>query len=277
MLEKTSEENISLKDIFSQYLFHWKLIIVSIIISLFIVTIYLRYISPTYKITASLIVKDDNKGGVTDQLSAFEGLGFNLGGAASKVENEIELLKSRYLISKTVKVLNLNHSYFDLNTTKKIEVYLNRPLNITYLKGDSACYNRKGVIDIQRINESTFELEHNGDKKVYPFGKSISTSFGEIIITPTKYQKNKLFHIRVKLTKFDKTVDDDIMKNPELVATKYPLASAAFFFDSNKLWSICDKGSDDSTVIAVTKRVNGGTIGLDHRLKEFKKIYSLLS
>ena len=91
---------------------------------------------------------------------------------------------------------------------KKIEVYLNRPLNITYLKGDSACYNRKGVIDIQRINESTFELEHNGDKKVYPFGKSISTSFGEIIITPTKYQKNKLFHIRVKLTKFDKTVDE---------------------------------------------------------------------
>ena len=78
-------------------------------------------------------------------------------------------------------------------------------------------------------------------------------------------------------SKFDKTVDDDIMKNPELVATKYPLASAAFFFDSNKLWSICDKGSDDSTVIAVTKRVNGGTIGLDHRLKEFKKIYSLLS
>jgi capsular exopolysaccharide synthesis family protein len=208
MIEQKTEENISLKDIFAQYLFHWKFIIISVIVSLIIVTIYLRYISPTYKITASLIVKDDNKGGVTDQLSAFEGLGFNLGGAASKVENEIELLKSRYLISKTVKILNLNHSYYDLNTTKKIEVYLNKPINITYLRGDSACYNKEGVIDIQRIDENTFEIEDKGIKKIYPFGKSIKTTFGDIIITPTKYQKGKLFHIRVQLTKFDKSVDE---------------------------------------------------------------------
>jgi putative chitinase len=77
-------------------------------------------------------------------------------------------------------------------------------------------------------------------------------------------------------SKFDKTVDDDIMKNPELVATKYPLASAAFFFDSNKLWSICDKGSDEATVTSVTKRVNGGTIGLSDRIKHFNEYYNLL-
>jgi putative chitinase len=75
---------------------------------------------------------------------------------------------------------------------------------------------------------------------------------------------------------FDKTVDDDIVGNPDLVATKYPLASAAFFFDSNKLWSICDKGADDATVTSVTKRVNGGTIGLADRIKHFKEYYSLL-
>jgi len=74
MIEQKTEENISLKDIFAQYLFHWKFIIISVIVSLIIVTIYLRYISPTYKITASLIVKDDNKGGVTDQNFKFESL-----------------------------------------------------------------------------------------------------------------------------------------------------------------------------------------------------------
>jgi putative chitinase len=78
-------------------------------------------------------------------------------------------------------------------------------------------------------------------------------------------------------SKFDATVGDDIIGNPDLVATKYPLASAAFFFDSNKLWSICDKGSDDATVTAVTKRVNGGTIGLADRIKHFKEYYSLLA
>jgi putative chitinase len=78
-------------------------------------------------------------------------------------------------------------------------------------------------------------------------------------------------------SKFDATVGDDIVGNPDLVATKYPLASAAFFFDSNKLWSICDKGADDATVTAVTKRVNGGTIGLADRIKHFKEYYSLLA
>jgi putative chitinase len=75
---------------------------------------------------------------------------------------------------------------------------------------------------------------------------------------------------------FDKTVDDDIINNPDLVSTKYPLASAAWFFNSNKIWTICDRGADDATVTAVTKRVNGGTIGLSHRLSEFKKFHSLL-
>lgn len=76
---------------------------------------------------------------------------------------------------------------------------------------------------------------------------------------------------------FDKFVDDDILGNPDLVATKYPLMSAAFFFNNNSLWSICDRGSDDATVTAVTKRVNGGTIGLEDRIKHFKEYYSLLS
>ena len=76
---------------------------------------------------------------------------------------------------------------------------------------------------------------------------------------------------------FDAVVTESIVDNPDLVATKYPLASAAFFFDSNKLWSLCDKGSDDAAVTAVTKRVNGGTIGLADRIKHFKEYYSLLS
>ena len=77
-------------------------------------------------------------------------------------------------------------------------------------------------------------------------------------------------------TNFAKFIGEDTVANPDLVATKYPLASAAFFFDSNKLWSICDKGADTATVTAVTKRVNGGTIGLDDRIKHFNEYYSLL-
>jgi len=68
----------------------------------------------------------------------------------------------------------------------------------------------------------------------------------------------------------------DLISNPDLVATKYPLASAAFFFNSNNLWAICDKGATEDVVTSVSKRVNGGTIGLSERIKEFKHFYKLL-
>jgi putative chitinase len=77
-------------------------------------------------------------------------------------------------------------------------------------------------------------------------------------------------------TNFAKFIGEDTIANPDLVATKYPLASAAFFFNSNKLWAICDQGATDAVVTSVTKRVNGGTIGLADRIKHFKEYYNLL-
>ena len=77
-------------------------------------------------------------------------------------------------------------------------------------------------------------------------------------------------------TAFDKSVDDDILANPDLVATKYPLLSAAWFFSKNGLNKIADEGATDAVVTKVTKRVNGGTIGLADRLKHFKEYHNLL-
>ena len=77
-------------------------------------------------------------------------------------------------------------------------------------------------------------------------------------------------------TNFTKFIGEDCVANPDLVATKYPLAAAAFFFNNNGLWSVCDKGADEATVTAVTKRVNGGILGLQDRVKHFNEYYSLL-
>lgn len=77
-------------------------------------------------------------------------------------------------------------------------------------------------------------------------------------------------------TAFDKFVDEDILANPDLVATKYPLLSAAWFFHKNGLHKIADEGATDLVVTKVTKRVNGGTIGLPDRIKHFKEYHNLL-
>jgi putative chitinase len=76
---------------------------------------------------------------------------------------------------------------------------------------------------------------------------------------------------------FNATVPESILDMPDLVASKYPLASAAFFFKRNNLWAICDRGATPDVVTAVTKRVNGGTIGLADRQKHFTEYYKLLS
>jgi putative chitinase len=75
---------------------------------------------------------------------------------------------------------------------------------------------------------------------------------------------------------FDSAVPENIIDNPDLVATKYPLLSAAWFFHKNSIHKIADEGASDATVTRVTKRVNGGTIGYPDRLKHFKEYYNLL-
>ena len=63
----------------------------------------------------------------------------------------------------------------------------------------------------------------------------------------------------------------DVMTNPDLVATELAFESALWFFDRNKLWSICDQGTGEGAILALTKRINGGTHGLDDRRLKTKK------
>ena len=67
--------------------------------------------------------------------------------------------------------------------------------------------------------------------------------------------------------------NNEVLENPDLVATKYAFESAMFFFERNKLWAICDKGINDAAILELTKRINGGTHGLEDRNSKTKKYY----
>ena len=69
----------------------------------------------------------------------------------------------------------------------------------------------------------------------------------------------------------------EILTNPDLVANDFSFESAIFFFDKNKLWSIADKGVNDAAILAITKKINGGTNGLDDRSSLTKRYYSWLT
>ena len=68
----------------------------------------------------------------------------------------------------------------------------------------------------------------------------------------------------------------DILYSPDLVASEYPIESALFFFDRNHLWPICDRGVGDATIADLTRRINGGTLGLEDRIKKTKDFYKIL-
>ena len=76
---------------------------------------------------------------------------------------------------------------------------------------------------------------------------------------------------------FGKSIGVDMTVNPDLVSSQYSLLSAAWFFSKNGLHKMADEGSTDAVVTKITKRVNGGTIGLADRIKHFKEYYHLLS
>ena len=78
-------------------------------------------------------------------------------------------------------------------------------------------------------------------------------------------------------TAFGKAIGEDIISNPDVVASKYALLSAAWFFSKNGLHRMADEGASDQVVTKITKRVNGGTIGLPDRIKHFKEYYKLLA
>jgi putative chitinase len=65
--------------------------------------------------------------------------------------------------------------------------------------------------------------------------------------------------------------EQEILDNPDLVATELGFESALWFFDANKLWSICDQGINDAAILQLTKRINGGTHGLEDRKAKTKK------
>ncbi|MBC8031032.1 MAG: peptidoglycan-binding protein [Pyrinomonadaceae bacterium] len=83
---------------------------------------------------------------------------------------------------------------------------------------------------------------------------------------------------RNNYTSFSSFIGEDCVANPDLVATTYPLASAGFFFNSNRIWGLCDRGSSDAAVYAVSKAVNGDPPhAVPERTQYFKKFYNALT
>ncbi len=120
---RPQEEEINLREELEKYLRYWPWFIIGVVLCVFIGFIYLKYTTAEYSTTASIIIKDEKSKGPSSEMAAFADLGLLGGMGASSIENEIGILKSKTLMTQTIKALNLNITYFEEGAVKSKELY----------------------------------------------------------------------------------------------------------------------------------------------------------
>jgi tyrosine-protein kinase Etk/Wzc len=186
------ENDFDLKALLTKYLIHWQWFVLAISICLFAAFMYLRYTIPQYSITTTILVKDDKKGGMLSELSAFADLGMG-GGMNSNLDNEIEILKSRTLVEITVKKLNLNSSLIKDGRIVASEIYGDTPIIVDFIDKTERFYQSNIELNFTGLTPTTFELVNLGvsdsskvilsDNTKFEYEKPIKTKYGSLIIS----------------------------------------------------------------------------------------------
>ncbi|TBN06542.1 polysaccharide biosynthesis tyrosine autokinase [Hyunsoonleella flava] len=201
------KKNFDLKKIINTYLKHWKWFVLSGIMFIALAFFKLRYTAPEYNAYAKIMLVDDN--GVSNPAEeVLQDLGKIPNKDSKKVEDEIEVLKSRKIMEGVVKRLGLNKAFFAqgrIHNTEYFPIY-KAPLKISFLESDTLVNSSSLDFSLNVISETEFDIIYLVDqqeinKKGY-FGKNVSSPIGEILITPNANNLtsliNQIFYFRLR-------------------------------------------------------------------------------
>ena len=181
--EKTgvqSEEQINIQEILFRYLIHWPWFVVSVIVCVAVAWGYLRLTTPVYNVSATVLIKDEKKGGGANMSSELEKMGMNgFVSSSSNIENEIEVLTSRTLAREVVSSLGLFVTYMDEDKFPKRELYRTSPVlvSLTPQEADKLpqtmevgmSLHPSGVMDVQiKVGEKEYRKRFDKLPAVLP-------------------------------------------------------------------------------------------------------------
>jgi len=208
---KTNDESLNIREQFDKYFIHWKWFLLSIIICFIVALLYLRYTVPQYSASATILVKDERKGGIQSELSAFSELGF-VKNVKNNVDNEIEIIKSRNIINQAVKSLNLNVEYFAEGRVKSVELYDESPIEVRFFEQNDSFYNKNFSYEVIYLSANHFELKKYQGKSLgkFNFGSIVNLPEAKLVVTKkpfiTKYITKEDYKIIVKVNKLANVV-----------------------------------------------------------------------
>ena len=205
--EENQNEDFNLRDTLERYSNNWQWFVLAVCLCITLAFVYLRYSTPQYHASTTILVKDEKKGGMLSELSAFADMGIG-GGLKSNLDNEIEILKSRTLVERTVKKLGLNVVLIEKGNVISSERYKNSPIEVSFSNTKSPFFTDAMRLDFQELSANTFSLKQEvkaeersfllNPKKEYRYGEIIASRNGDLIFTKSM-NKNNVFSSKDKL------------------------------------------------------------------------------
>lgn len=202
--------SFNLKEELFKYISKWKWFLAGIFLTVALAYTYLRYSIPQYKAVGTILVKDDRKGSIASELSAFSDLGL-LTNVKSNVDNEIEVIKSRSIIEKTVKDLELNYSYFNHGRVKSEEIYKQNPIKIVFVDPTPEFINANHYFIAESISEDQYALYDEASVKIgtFKYKESFVYKGTKGALLKTEYYKNfKDFYFGIQIRKVSEVVEN---------------------------------------------------------------------
>ena len=163
-----SEEQVNIQEIFFRYLIHWPWFVVSVIVCVACAWGYLRLTTPVYNITATVLIKDDKKGGGASMSSELEKMGLDgFVSSSNNVDNEIEVLRSKSLAREVVNNLGLFVTYMDEDRFPKRDLYRTSPVlvSLTPQEADKLPQTMEVGMSLQPVG--TMDVQIRVGKKEY--------------------------------------------------------------------------------------------------------------
>ncbi len=197
--------SIDIKEIVGAYLKKWYWFILSLIIFGTLAFLYIRYTIPQYNVSGTILISQEESVSESE-LSAFKDLGL-LDNTSNKIENEIQIIKSRTLITNVVNNLKLNVQYFSKGRILELESYPKPIIEISFLAADSIVQTKSKDFRVLINSGTSFSfVDAEGNKlNDHFFGKTINTSVGDVVITPSieniSANAGKVIHIKLSPVK----------------------------------------------------------------------------
>lgn len=204
------EDTFDFYDLVENYIRQWKWFVFGVVVCLIMASLYLRYAIPIYSASATILVKDEKKGGLQSELAAFSDLGI-MSNVKSNVDNEIEVIKSRRIISKTIKKLGFNVSYISVGRVKALEQYKDKPIEFTFYDVTDSFYKSQKSFTLNSIDSNHFELL-NGQSSMgkFVYGSIINLEDSKLVVNKnpkTFSRKEAEFSILVNVNSIDNVVE----------------------------------------------------------------------